>query len=77
MTIFFFNALGAFSFAFFSIFGVKLGLRQMILSKFLVGDYAMRIFALINMVACVGWGAVNVIVLAQLLNIVNNGALPP
>ncbi|WPK27216.1 hypothetical protein PUMCH_004593 [Australozyma saopauloensis] len=77
MCIVFFNALGAMPVAFFSIFGVKLGLRQMILSKFLVGDYGMRIFAFINMIACVGWGAVNIMVSAQLLNIVNNGALPP
>lgn len=77
MVIFFFNLLGALPVAFLSIFGVKLGLRQMILSKFLVGDYAMRIFAVINMVACVGWGAVNIMASAQLLHIVNNGACPP
>lgn len=77
MTIVFFNLLGAMPVAFFSIFGCRLGLRQMILSKFLVGDYAMRIFAAINMIACVGWGAVNIMASAQLLNIVNGGALPP
>lgn len=77
MCILFFNLLGALPVAFFSIFGVKLGLRQMILSKFLVGNYGMRIFACINMIACIGWGAVNIMVSAQLLTIVNNGALPP
>lgn len=77
LVIVFFSLLGALPVAFFSIFGPKLGLRQMILSKFLVGDYGMRIFALINMVACVGWGAVNIMSSAQLLNIVNNGACPP
>lgn len=77
MVIVFFSMLGALPVAFFSIFGVKLGLRQMILSKFLVGDYGMRIFAFINIIACVGWGAVNIMASAQLLNIVNNGALPP
>lgn len=77
MCIVFFNILGAAPVAFFSIFGCRLGLRQMILSKFLVGDYAMRIFAFINMVACVGWGAVNIMVSAQLLHIINNGACPP
>lgn len=77
MCIIFFNMLGALPVAFFSIFGVKLGLRQIILSKFLVGDYSMRIFAFINMMACIGWGAVNIMASAQLLNIVNNGALPP
>lgn len=77
LVIIFFSLLGSLSVAFFSIFGPKLGLRQMVLSKFLVGDYAMRIFAFINMIACVGWGAVNIMVSAQLLNIVNNGACPP
>ena len=77
LVIIFFSMIGAFSVAFFSTFGPKLGLRQMLLSKYLVGNYAMRIFAVINMVACVGWGAVNIMSSAQLLNIVNNGACPP
>ncbi|RLV83799.1 Purine-cytosine permease FCY21 [Meyerozyma sp. JA9] len=77
LVIIFFSMIGAFSVAFFSTFGPKLGLRQMLLSKYLVGNYAMRIFAVINMIACVGWGAVNIMSSAQLLNIVNNGACPP
>lgn len=77
MTIFFFSLLGAMPVAFFSVFGCKLGLRQMILSKFLLGDYGMRVFAAINMIACVGWGAVNIMASAQLLNIINGGACPP
>ncbi|ABN66165.1 purine-cytosine permease [Scheffersomyces stipitis CBS 6054] len=77
LVIIFFSLLGAFPVAFFSTFGPKLGLRQMILSKFLVGDWATRIFSVINVVACVGWGAVNIMSSAQLLNIVNNGACPP
>lgn len=77
MVIIFFSLLGAMPVAFFSIFGCRFGLRQMILSKFLLGDFGMRIFAFINIVACVGWGAVNIMASAQLLHIVNNGALPP
>ncbi|CUM67627.1 uncharacterized protein PRCAT00005328001 [Priceomyces carsonii] len=77
LTIVFFAMIGVFPVAYFSIFGPKLGLRQMILSKYLCGDYGMRIFAFINVVACVGWGAVNIMASAQLLNIVNNGACPP
>lgn len=77
LCIIFFSIIGVFPIAFLSIFGPKLGLRQMYLSKFLVGNYAMRIFAFINMIACVGWGAVNIMSSAQLLNIVNNGKLPP
>ncbi|KAG7915963.1 hypothetical protein KL927_003428 [Ogataea polymorpha] len=76
LVIIFFNILGAIPVAFFSIHGAKFGLRQMVLSRYLVGDLAMRIFAFINVVACVGWGAVNIMASAQLLNIVNNHALP-
>ncbi|KAG7666423.1 FCY21 [[Candida] subhashii] len=77
LVIIFFSALGVFSVAFFSCFGPVLGLRQMILSKFLIGDITTRIFAAINVVACVGWGAVNIMSSAQLLHIVNNNSLPP
>lgn len=77
LVIIFFSFLGVLPVAFFSCFGPKLGLRQIYLSKFLIGDLAMRIFSLINVVACVGWGAVNIMASAQLLNIVNNGACPP
>lgn len=77
MVIFFFSLLGALPVAYFSIFGVRLGLRQMVLTRFFLGDYGMRIFAFINLIACIGWGAVNIMASAQLLNIVNNGACPP
>lgn len=77
LVIIFFSILGALPVAFFSIFGARFGLRQMVLSRFLVGNVCMRIFAFINCVACVGWGAVNIMSSAQLLHIVNNGTLPP
>lgn len=77
MCVLFFNMLGALTVAYFSLFGVRLGLRQMILSRFLVGDWAQRIFAVVNMVACVGWGVVNIMTSAQLLHIINNGVCPP
>ncbi|ODV63741.1 cytosine permease ASCRUDRAFT_5683 [Ascoidea rubescens DSM 1968] len=77
VVIIFFTFLGAIPFAFCSIFGSKFGLRQMILSSFFVGSFGMRIFAAINCVSAVGWGAINIMTAAQLLHIVNNGALPP
>lgn len=77
LCIFFFTILGALPVAFFSIFGAKFGLRQMVLSRFLVGNWAMRIFAFINCIACIGWGAVNIMSSAQLLHIINGGVLPP
>lgn len=77
LVIFFFNVLGAMPVAFFSTFGPRFGLRQMVLTRFLIGDVGMRIFAFINAVACVGWGAVNIMSSAQLLHIINGGVLPP
>lgn len=77
LCIIFFNLLGALPVAFFSIFGAKFGVRQMVMSRFLIGDVGMRIFAFVNAVACVGWGAVNIMSSAQLLHIINNGVLPP
>ncbi|GME76520.1 unnamed protein product [Ambrosiozyma monospora] len=49
----------------------------MVLSRYLVGNAGMRVFAFINCVCCVGWGAVNIMSSAQLLHIVNGGVLPP
>lgn len=77
LVIIFFSFMGVVPVAWLSIFGPKMGLRQMVLSKFLFGDITMRIFLVINLVACVGWGAVNIMSSAQLLNMVNNGAVPP
>ena len=71
LCIFFFNILGLLSVAFFSLFGVEFGLRQMVLSRFLLGNFTARIFALINSVACIGWGIVNTVAASQLLNTVN------
>lgn len=78
LTIVFFNILGLIAVAFFSTFGPEFGLRQMVLSRFLVGGLAVRIFSFITGIACVGWGAVNIMVSAQLLNMVNRPhSLPP
>ncbi|KAG7193432.1 purine-cytosine permease [Scheffersomyces spartinae] len=76
-TIISFNILGALSVAFFSCFGPQFGLRQMLLSRYLVGNFTSRIFAVINMIACVGWGAVNIMASAQLLHVINGGIVPP
>ncbi|CCE62267.1 hypothetical protein TPHA_0C01110 [Tetrapisispora phaffii CBS 4417] len=79
LTIIFFTLLGIVWVAFFSIFGAEFGLRQMILSRFLVGNVTARVFSLINMVACAGWGIVNTIAAAQLISAVNPGphSCPP
>ncbi|KAK9248729.1 permease for cytosine/purines, uracil, thiamine, allantoin-domain-containing protein [Lipomyces tetrasporus] len=77
LTIIFFNILGIIPVAFYSTFGPRFGLRQMILSRFWFGFHGVKIFAFLNCIACVGWAVVNTVVAAQLLHTVNNGSLPP
>ncbi|CAI4060339.1 hypothetical protein SKDZ_05G1380 [Saccharomyces kudriavzevii ZP591] len=74
LVIIFFNILGLLPVALFSLFGVELGLRQMILSRYLAGNVTARIFSFINVIACVGWCVLNISVSAQLLNMVNEGS---
>ncbi|KAL8869465.1 MAG: hypothetical protein Q9174_004253 [Haloplaca sp. 1 TL-2023] len=72
LTILFINLLGITPVCFFSTFGPVFGLRQMVLSRFFFGWYGVKIIAVFNILACIGWSSVNVIVGAQLLHAVNN-----
>jgi len=72
LTIFFINILGILPVCFFSTFGPRFGLRQMVLSRFFFGWYGVKIIAIFNILACIGWSSVNVIVGAQLFNAVNS-----
>jgi NCS1 nucleoside transporter family len=71
LTTFFINFLGSIPVAFFSTFGPRFGMRQMVLSRFFFGYYGVKVIALFNCLACLGWSCVNVIVAAQLLHAVN------
>lgn len=96
LTTIFINLLAITPVAFFSGFGAKTGLRQMILSRYYFGYNGVKIglfcssipagramgsyftmlirllkVAIFNILACVGWSAINVIVGAQLLNAIN------
>lgn len=71
LTVLFFNILGVIPVAFFSMFGARTGLRQMILTRYLTGNYTARFFTLINIISCVGWCVLNTICSAELLNMVN------
>jgi NCS1 nucleoside transporter family len=75
LIIFFINLLGIIPVCFFSTFGPRFGLRQMVLSRFYFGWYGVKIIAVFNILACIGWSSVNVIVGAQLFNAVN-GNMP-
>ncbi|KAF9869599.1 NCS1 nucleoside transporter [Colletotrichum karsti] len=72
LTIIFINALGIMPVCFFSTFGPKFGLRQMVLSRYWYGYYAVKLIAVFNILACLGWSSVNTIVGAQLFHAVNN-----
>ncbi|KAI0015225.1 purine-cytosine permease [Xylariomycetidae sp. FL0641] len=73
LTIIFINILGTLPVCFFSIFGPRFGLRQMVLSRFYFGFYGVKLVACFNILASIGWAATNSIVGAQLLHAVNNG----
>lgn len=97
LTTIFINLLAITPVAFFSGFGARTGLRQMILSRYYFGFNGVKIgsfasfllletyyfplfdnanplpqVAVLNIFACVGWSAINVIVGAQLLNAINH-----
>jgi NCS1 nucleoside transporter family len=57
LIILFVNLLGIIPVAFFSTFGPRFGLRQMVLSRFFFGYYGVKVVAVFNILACVGWSA--------------------
>ncbi|KZP07736.1 purine-cytosine permease-like protein [Athelia psychrophila] len=71
LTILFVNILGILPVCFFSTFGSAFGLRQMVLSRYYFGFYGVKIVAVFNILACIGWSSVNTIVGAQLIHAVN------
>ncbi|KFZ09363.1 hypothetical protein V502_08809 [Pseudogymnoascus sp. VKM F-4520 (FW-2644)] len=72
LVIIFFNLLSVLTVCFFSTFGAAFGLRQMVLSRFYFGWWGVKLIALFNVLACIGWASANIIVGAQLINAVNN-----
>lgn len=72
LTVLFFNLLGVLTVCFFSIFGAEFGLRQMVVSRFWFGWWGVKLIAVFNVLACIGWSAANSIVGAQLINAVNH-----
>ncbi|KAI1434087.1 purine-cytosine permease [Xylaria sp. CBS 124048] len=72
LTIIFINVLAITPVCFFSTFGPRFGLRQMVLSRFFFGYYGVKLVACFNVLACIGWSSVNVIVGSQLLHAINH-----
>lgn len=71
-----FNLLGVLPVAFFSTLGPLLGLRQMTISRFSFGWQAAKVLALFNVLACIGWSAVNSVVGGQIIGEATDGAIP-
>ncbi|AMD19995.1 HCL156Cp [Eremothecium sinecaudum] len=56
----------------FSVLGAKLGMRQMVLSRYLTGNATARIFCLFNIIGGMGWGVLNCVSSASVLHMVNS-----
>ncbi len=71
-----FNIIGVLPVAFFSTLGPKLGLRQMTISRFSFGWVGAVIMAVFNVLACIGWSTVNVIIGGQIVANLSNQTIP-
>lgn len=76
VAILLFNVLGVLPVAFFATLGPRLGLRQMTISRFSFGWQGAKLVALFNVVSCIGWSSVNVIVGSQIITAVSGGTVP-
>lgn len=72
LTVLFFNLLGTLPVCYFSTFGPRFGVRQMVLSRFWFGWHGVKLIAAFNILGCIGWSSVNAIIGAQLLHAVNS-----
>ncbi|KAK5663505.1 hypothetical protein OQA88_3935 [Cercophora sp. LCS_1] len=71
LVITFITFLGILPVCFFSTLGSRFGLRQMVLSRFYFGYHGAKLGASLNILSCIGWAAVNVIIGAQIIHAVN------
>lgn len=67
LCIVFISILGAVPVGLFAVFGAKFGLRQQILSRYFTGNIMGRVFALFNVISCIGWNAINILPAVQIL----------
>lgn len=71
-TIIFFNMISILPVCYYSTFGQRLGLRQMVVSRFSFGVLGTPLVASLNVLACIGWSASNAIVGGQILRAINS-----
>ncbi|KAF8523798.1 permease for cytosine/purines, uracil, thiamine, allantoin-domain-containing protein [Hysterangium stoloniferum] len=67
LVIIFFNLLSTFPSAFFAIFGAKLGIRQMTVTRFSFGYWVAMFPVALHVIACLGWSTISTIASAQTL----------
>ncbi|EJC99821.1 uncharacterized protein FOMMEDRAFT_22878 [Fomitiporia mediterranea MF3/22] len=72
LTILFFNLLSTLPVAYFAVFGPRLGLRQMTITRFSFGYYFAFFPVILNIIACIGWSTINSIVGGQALRAVSD-----
>ncbi|KAI5481469.1 hypothetical protein MNV49_004226 [Pseudohyphozyma bogoriensis] len=70
LTIVFFNLLCTLPVALFSTWGMRTGLRQMVIGRFSFGSIGIYFPVLLNCIACIGWSVINTIVGASALRAV-------
>ncbi|CAF3890391.1 unnamed protein product [Adineta steineri] len=75
-TIIIFNLLGFIPIGIMACFGPASGLRTMIFSRYSWGYYGASIMSIINVIAALGWAAINSITGAQTLRVVFDDSLP-
>jgi NCS1 nucleoside transporter family len=71
-----FNILGVLPVAFFYTLGPRLGLRQMTISRYSFGWHGAKVMAIFNVIACIGWSAVNIIVGSEIITALSDGVVP-
>jgi NCS1 nucleoside transporter family len=71
-----FNLLGVLPVAFLSTLGPQTGLAQMPLTRFAFGFQGAKLPAIFNMLACIGWSAVNSVIGSSLLVAWSGGWIP-
>lgn len=76
LAVLLFNVIAVLPVAFFSTLGPRLGLRQMTITRFSFGWVGAIFIAALNVAACIGWSAVNVIVGGQLVAALSDGHVP-
>ncbi|KIX03481.1 uncharacterized protein Z518_07034 [Rhinocladiella mackenziei CBS 650.93] len=76
LAVFFGTSLGASCAAYMGTFGPRLGLRQIILSRFSFGWYGAKLVALVNTVTELGWCLVGVVIGGQILDYISGGDCP-